>query len=188
MIPIELRTARLLLDQPGDDDIDVIAESCTDPVFERFMTTPWPYEREHAVGYVHEFVPGNWATGREATWALRHPERGFLGVVGLSLSRPDRPGGMIGFWLSAAHRGQGFLPEAAAAVIDWGFDSAGLDVIRWEAVVPNVSSLVAARKLGFRFTGERPSEIDGRDGERVLSWHAELLADESRAPKDGWPL
>lgn len=187
MDPVDLRTARLVLDQPGEADIDLIAEWCTDPLFERFLTTPWPYRREHAVGYVREFVPDGWAEAREATWALRHPERGFMGVVGLTLAREDRPHGMIGFWVGAPHRGHGFLPEAAAAVLTWGFADAGLPVIRWEAVVPNRASLSAARALGFRFTGEWDAEVPARDGLPVPAWHAELRADEPRDPKPGWP-
>jgi RimJ/RimL family protein N-acetyltransferase len=37
MIPVVLRTERLLLDQPTLADVDPMAEYCRDPVFEEFM-------------------------------------------------------------------------------------------------------------------------------------------------------
>lgn len=187
MKPISLRTERLRLDQPGADDIDLIAEYCRDPLFEHWLTVPWPYEREHAAGFVHTFVPDGWRNETELTWAIRHPERGFLGVVGITLARPDRPSGMLGFWLGAPHRGHGFLPEAARAAVDEVFALGLVDRIEWEAVIPNRPSLVAARKLGFRYLGERDSAVRMRDGGTARSWYAELGASDDRDEKPGWP-
>ena len=74
MRSVTLRSARLVLDQPGERDVDTIARYCTDPLFERYLTTPWPYERRHAEGFVREFVPSGWESGDECTWALRRTE------------------------------------------------------------------------------------------------------------------
>lgn len=148
---------------------------------------PWPYAREDAVGFVERFVPSGWRAGTELTWAIRHADQGFLGVVGITLARSDRPSGMIGFWLGAPHRGNGYLPEAARAVIDRVFDADLTDLIAWEAVIPNRASLAAARTLGFRYTGEGPATVPGRDGSRPPSWHAELRANDDREPRPGWP-
>ena len=185
MRPVPLRTERLVLDQPGPADVDLIAEYCRDPLFERYLPTPWPYRREHAVGFVEEFVPSGWAADRECTWAIRSDAE-FLGVLGLSLGS-HRERGTIGFWLGAPHRGFGYLPEAARAVIDWAFASELVDSVAWEAVIPNRSSLSVARGLGFSYTGEGPAEVAGRDVSTPLSWHAELSRGDDRALKPGWP-
>ncbi|MEZ5213554.1 MAG: GNAT family N-acetyltransferase [Microbacterium sp.] len=66
-----LETARLTLDQPTAADVDDIARFCAEPVFDRFMVTPWPYERQHAVGFIEEYVPNGWAQNTEWTWAIR---------------------------------------------------------------------------------------------------------------------
>ncbi|MFC6354740.1 GNAT family N-acetyltransferase [Luethyella okanaganae] len=101
MEPVVLRSDRLVLDQPVVADIDRVAEYCRDPLFERFMTTPWPYTRDHAEGFLSEYVPNGWSTGREATWALRATDEGpLLGVIGIRLQRTD-----IGYWLGTPHRG-----------------------------------------------------------------------------------
>lgn len=60
MQPFTLEAGELLLDQPAVADIDAIARYCQDPVFEKFMTLPWPYERKDAEFFVNEYVPGGW--------------------------------------------------------------------------------------------------------------------------------
>ena len=53
MIPVELRSERLILSIPtGDADIEAIARFCQDPLFEQYLTTPWPYTRNDAVAFV----------------------------------------------------------------------------------------------------------------------------------------
>lgn len=180
MEPVSLRTARLVLDQPTSADIDLVMTYCQDPVFERFMTVPWPYHRGDAEYFVETFVPGGWASDTEYTWALRH-EGSFLGVIGVRVAI-----GMVGFWLGAPHRGHGYMPEALSAVTDWMFDR-GAPRLAWECVVGNHASLAVARKAGFTYTGETPATILDRDGGAPLAWHGVLRADDTREIKDGWP-
>jgi RimJ/RimL family protein N-acetyltransferase len=181
MTPVELRTERLVLDQPAERDIPRITEYCQDPLFERYLTTPWPYTEEHARGFVSEFVPSGWENDREYTWAIRATEGGsLLGVVGNAVA----PGG-IGYWLGGRHRGFGYMTEAVRVVVDWAF-ARGAERIAWECVVGNDASAAVAKKNGFRYTGERPTRA-WRDESRPLAWHGELAADENRTLKPGWP-
>lgn len=78
------------------------------------------------------------------------------------------------------------MPEALTAVADWAFQR-GERELRWECVLGNRASLAAARKAGFRYTGQRPAEIPMRDGSRPEAWHGVLLRDDDRTEKDGWP-
>lgn len=187
MRPTVLRTRRVVLDQPAVDDVDDIARYCTDPVFEHWMTTPWPYRREHAVGFVTDHVPGGWAEDREYTWALRGKDRGpLMGVLGI---RVDPAGSCnLGYWLGAEHRGHGVMSEAVSAAADWAFSRRITDLLRWEAVVGNAASLSVARRAGFRYIGVSPADIVSRDGARPASWRAELRRTDDRAPKPGWPV
>ena len=184
MEPFILSAGTLTLDQPTTADVATITEYCQDPVFERFLTLPWPYRSAHAEFFVNEYVPRGWASGDEVTWALREPDGAFLGVVGLRAHSA-----MIGFWLGAPHRGHGYMPLAVSAVADWTFESdyAGLDAIRWEAVRGNTASLAVARKTGFSYTGTGPALVTARDGSSPPSWQAVLHAGDDRTPKPGWP-
>lgn len=180
MIPPSLVTERLVLDQLGPADVDPIAGFCTDPLFERYLTTPWPYLRAHAVGFVESHVPQGWASGSEFTWALR-AGGSFAGVIGIRTSRGD-----VGFWLGAPHRGRGYMAEALDAVASAWFD-AGAEVLHWECLVGNHASASTARAVGFTYTGEAPAEVPARDGSRPPAWHGILRSGSPRTPQPDWP-
>lgn len=180
MIPVALTTRRLVLDAPTLADAGLVTEYCRDPLFERFMLTPWPYERHHAEFFLGTVVPKGWERDTEYTWAIRSDGR-FLGVIGYRSATRD-----IGFWLGAPHRGSGYLPEALGAVADWLF-AQGLEAITWECVPGNTASARAAAKAGFTFTGEEPSALRSRTGGFEAAWHGELHSADTRAEKPGWP-
>ena len=180
MKSVILTTTRLVLDQPTFDDVDVITEYCQDPLFERFMVTPWPYEREHAVGFVDSLVPLWWENDSEYSWSVRRDGE-LLGMVGYRTEAHD-----IGFWVGAPHRGNGYMPEAVGAVLDWVFSFNDDDVI-WECKIGNHASMAVARKAGFTFAGSEPSIFTDRDGSHPIAWRATIARGDSRAEKDGWP-
>lgn len=181
MKPVTLSTARLVLDQPTLDDVDAIASYCSDPLFEKYMTTPWPYTRADAIGFVTDFAVGGWATDREYTWAIRRDGE-FVGVVGYRTARGD-----IGFWLGGPHRNNGYMTEAVGAVADWLF-SRGVASIDWFCLAGNGASAAVARKSGFTFTGERPSPHAHRGRGEVPAWCGTLATIDTRDEKPGWPV
>ena len=165
------------------DDIDDITEYCSEPVFEEFMVTPWPYGRKDAEGFVAAYAPAGWSTGSEWTWAIRgSDDPRMLGAISIRLRT-----GMVGFWLGAPHRGKGIMPEALAVVIDEVFKRTELQEIRWECVVGNLASSRVARKVGFRFTGEALGIIPGRSGLPAPAWTGRIARDDVHAPRPGWP-
>ena len=180
MIPVVLRTARLVLDAPREDDVDRIAEYCRDPQFERYMATPWPYRRSDALHFVLRVVPAGWGSGSEETWAIRR-DGALLGMISARTEHAD-----VGYWVGAPHRGRGYLGEALAAVLDHRF-ATGQAVVHWECVIGNLASARAARRAGFRYTGEAPSAVTFRDGSHPAAWHGELGRGDGRGPKPGWP-
>jgi RimJ/RimL family protein N-acetyltransferase len=181
MIPVTLTTERLHLDQPTDADVTLIAQYCSDPLFETTMNTPWPYERKHAVQFVESFVPIGWEDDREYTWAIRSGGD-FVGMIGYREASGD-----VGYWLGEPHRGLGYMTEASTSVVDWLF-SRGKASISWECVPGNLASANVARKLGFSYTGVGPSSLTAREGSPDTAWHATLAATDDRSPKPGWPL
>jgi RimJ/RimL family protein N-acetyltransferase len=181
MRPARLETERLVLDQPTMDDVDRATAYCQDPLFERFMVTPWPYSRADAVGFFVDYVPKAWERNLEFSWAVRRDGE-FLGMIGF---RPA--GGDVGYWLGAPHRGNGYMPEALGAVLDWLFSN-GYDDVLWECFLGNDASVAVARKAGFRFVSEGASVITARDGTHPPALHATITAADSREPKLGWPL
>jgi RimJ/RimL family protein N-acetyltransferase len=183
MTPVVLRTPRLLLDQPGERDVDAVFEYCQDSELQRFTTVPVPYRREDAESYLLEVVPTAWAEDTEHAWAIRLADVPDAPLLGLISSRSF---GDVGYWMGAPHRGNGYLGEALEVVIDHWF-RAGHERMTWSCLVGNVPSARTARQAGFHFTGTGPSTVAYRDGSRPDSWHAELFAGEPREPQPGWP-
>ncbi|HYI32998.1 MAG TPA: GNAT family N-acetyltransferase [Glaciibacter sp.] len=183
MLPVELSSPLVHLNQPVLADARLMYEYCQDPLFERFLTVPWPYNASDAETFITRYIPGAWKADEEYTWALREgssPE--LLGIISLRVSTSS-----IGFWLGAPHRGRGYIPEAQRLVADWAFGAGIVDAIFWECLTGNVASARVARKAGFTYTGEGASSAPYRDGSHPLSWQGWLHAGDDRSPKDGWP-
>ena len=181
MEPVVLRTPRLELSLPREDDVDLIHAACQDADIQRYTPVPVPYEREHAAAFV-ERIPRDWEAGQHLTWIIRESGR-LVGTIGFY--RVDgRGAGEIGYWMAPWSRGGGRLREAADAVIDWGFSSDGLGLVRieWRAVVGNVASAKLARTLGFRYEGLLRKALTGAHG-RDDGWIAGLLASDDRRPQ-----
>ncbi|MFC5930805.1 GNAT family N-acetyltransferase [Cryobacterium melibiosiphilum] len=185
------------LDAPVAADAARVFEYCQDPSFERYLTVPWPYQFEHAEGFLAEYVPGGWASDTEYTWALRAPgwkSAELLGVIGLRLLGPsvdEQAGvlqlGSVGFWLGAPFRGQGLIGEAQRLVFDWAFGTGLVDAVHWECIRGNTASARAAWKAGFSYAGVAPSVAAYRDGTHPLSWQGQLRAGDDRGRRPGWP-
>jgi RimJ/RimL family protein N-acetyltransferase len=178
--PIELSTARLVLDQPTLADVDLVTRYCQDPIFERFMLTPWPYERAHAESFIGTVVPNGWDDDTEYTWALRHDNM-LLGLIGFRTRAND-----VGFWLGEPHRRQGYMTEALGAVADFAFDRTSRPLY-WECIPGNLASATVAKKGGFTYLGEGPSLYPDRSGGEAIVWRGSLGPEDPREPKPGWP-
>ena len=61
---VVLESHRVMLDSPLSTDVDDITRYCQDPLFERFLTVPWPYSRADAVYFVNDHIPTGWTTRR----------------------------------------------------------------------------------------------------------------------------
>jgi RimJ/RimL family protein N-acetyltransferase len=181
MKPVRLETPRLVLDQPTLNDVDLVTTYCQDPIFERYMLTPWPYQREDAEKFVGTVIPIQWDDDAEFTWALRRDGE-FLGLVGFRAGAND-----LGFWLGAPHRGNGYMPEAVGAVADFAFERSNRPLL-WECIPGNAASAAVARKAGFRYLGEGKSLYPDRRGAEAIAWRGTLSPDDSREPKPGWPV
>lgn len=90
-------------------------------------------------------------------WAVEAPGvADFIGAVGISRPRfvaAFTPCVEIGWRLAAAHWGRGYASEAAQAVLDFGFDTVGLDEIVAFTVPDNQRSRAVMRRLGMTHDG-----------------------------------
>lgn len=180
MEPVTLRTDRLELSVPTAADIDAITAAAQDPEVPRWTTLPSPYDRAHAEAFVDK-AAGWWEDESELTWGVRRGGR-WIGMVGLH--RVEKRGSAeIGFWMDAAARGHGYLTEAGAAAVEFGFaEPVALARIQWRAVVGNHASARVAQKLGFRYEGLLRQGLSDPRG-RHDGWIAGLLRTDDRSPQ-----
>ncbi|MGX1695496.1 GNAT family N-acetyltransferase [Microbacterium keratanolyticum] len=181
-----LTTDRLTLRPPTAADVDAITTACQDPEIPRWTTVPSPYSRTDAEAFVR-IVDASWADGSEAIWSIFH-DGVLVGTVGLHNIASHPAGGQaeLGYWMTAESRGQGFLVEAARAVLDWAFAELDLARVHWQAVEGNIPSARAARALGFHFEGTRRQALTSHRG-RDDGWTASLLPTDDRTPV-AWPV
>lgn len=96
---------------------------------------------------------------------LRRSDGALLGWVTVDRRRADPRRASLGYWLGEAHRGRGYMAEAAPAAVAAGFRL--LDAAAIEAAVrpDNPASIAVLRRLGMRCVGERPvyASARGRD-------------------------
>jgi RimJ/RimL family protein N-acetyltransferase len=143
----ELRRGDLVLRPPGEEDVAAITAACQDGEIARFLPLiPVPYTEADA---------RRWLAAARRGWAGQSDEKafaivrdGFIGVVSL------RPGaGGIGYWLAPEARGQGVMPRAVAAVIEWGRTEHGVTAFHLLAHPDNVASQRVLDRAGFTREG-----------------------------------
>lgn len=170
MRPVAIRTARLVLDLPTAADAELVTRYCQDPLFERYLTTPWPYARSDADTFLRTYVPDSWASGIELTWAIRRESGGpVLGMISVRETQHE-----LGFWMGAEHRGAGLMSEAARAVAEWTLAGGirGATTVFWRAVEGNTASAGVARAAGFRRIQPDDATVPTRDGGTLPAWYA----------------
>jgi len=184
VIPVVLRTERLVLEVPVPSDAELITQYCQDPLFEQVLTTPWPYTRADADAFLGEHVPVSWANGSELTWALRRTEGGpLLGVISVRDIQHE-----LGFWIGAEHRGAGLMSEAATAVAEWTLAGGipGAETVFWRAVEGNIASARVARAAGFRRIQPEHATVPRRDGTTLPAWYGVREASVDPRASSSW--
>lgn len=182
MLPVTLRSERVLLEVPTRADTVAITAGCQDPEVIRWTTIPTPYRPQDANAFVDALVGPGWASDREYTWAIRQPGSTWLdGVISWRTELRD-----LGFWLAPSARGKGLVHDAVSLVVDWAFEQGAPDV-SWECYVGNTASAAVARRAAFSYTGTGPANIPQRDGSPTLAWKGLRRADGVAASDLAWP-
>lgn len=160
VVPLELRTARLLLRPWRADDAEALA-----PVLEANVAhlSPWIPRRvweaapvhvlaERLAGFAHEFT----AT-REWRYAMFAREDGMvLGEVALfpraaagRVPYADADHGEIGYWLRADATGRGLAREAVQAMVQLAESLPSMGHVEIRCDARNAASAAIPQRLGF---------------------------------------
>jgi ribosomal-protein-alanine N-acetyltransferase len=149
----ELTTPRLRLRALQADDATALLEVLGDQRvthYHSMQTLVSLAEARNALARVAE----RFQAGEMIRWAIQpRTERRLIGTIGLLHLVAEHRRGELGYELAHRWWGQGLMPEAAAAVVDYGFTVLGLHRIEAGVLVGNQPSVRVLDKLGFREEG-----------------------------------
>src|SRR5690606_8353507 len=85
---------------------------------------------------------------------LRREDNALLGGITLSnVRRGVAQAGTLGYWIGRPYARQGFMSEALAAVVNYGFEQQGLHRLEAACLPTNEASRRALLRTGFREEG-----------------------------------
>lgn len=125
-----LRTARLVLGAFDPDDAPALQRLAgARDIADTTLAIPHPYELDHAFAWINQ-QRREAVRGRATNFAIRLAHSGALiGCVGLRDIDVEHLQAELGFWIGREWWGNGYAREAAAATIQFGFDTLGLNRI-----------------------------------------------------------
>ena len=179
-----LETHRLVL-RPfriGDAE-DMFANWASDPEVTRFLTWPAHSSVEVTRMVLNSWIP-RYEDGGFFNWAIELKETGRV-IGNISVVRLDEnvDAAELGYCMSRALWGRGIMPEALRAVIDYLFDTAGLNRIAACHDVNNPKSGRVMDKAGMKAEGVQRGA--GRNNQGICDhiWHAILRSDRTPAAR-----
>lgn len=150
-----IETERLILRKMKADDASDMYEYARDPEVTRFLTwNPHPdarYTRDYL-----EYLGSRYRVGDFFDWAITLRENGkMIGTCGFTSFDFANNAGEVGYVLNPQYRGQGLVPEALRAVMNFGFDTLKLHRTEAKFIEGNDASLRVMEKVGMKFEGIR---------------------------------
>lgn len=164
----ELRTARLTLrpfrasDAPGVRRLAGARE-----IAENTLNVPHPYPEGAAEAWIASHGPA-FARGEMAAFAVTQPDGTLVGACGLRMESEDAIA-ELGYWIGVPYWNRGYASEASRAVVDFGFETLGLQRIWARVFVRNPASARVAEKAGLRHEGTLRRNL--RKGDELLDHH-----------------
>ena len=161
-----VRTERLLLRPPREDDVDAIVRACQDAESQRWLTSlPSPYTREDAIEFVTGIAPRGRSAGTDIGCAIE-ADGELVGACGLHSLTSGRLGPEIGYWIAPWARQRGYAAEAARGLAEWAL-AQGAPRAHLFTDVDNLASQAVARRAGFAEEGVVRGCLEYRDGSRA---------------------
>lgn len=177
---VELRTERLFLRPFRVEDVDDTLAVTSGPQLGDYLQTPQPVTRRYVEEWVARQILHSWET--EPGWAVVLDGK-VVGQISLQVNVANQVAEMV-YAIAQEHWGKGLMPEAAGAVIKWGFAVRGFAKIMAKADIRNERSWRVMEKLGMTREAVLRGHRIARD-ERVDDAYYGLLREEWEAARSG---
>ena len=160
----EIRTEQLFLRTIEKSDVpEIFRVARKNPDLPKFMSWNPPEQIKETLTFFESTQKD--FPEKSVVWSIFFEEK-FVGIV--SLEKIERKYGVLqtGYWLDPEFHGNGIMPEAARAVLSFGFENLDLHKIIAHHFSENIPSKKVIEKLGFRFVGTLEKDF-GKNGR----WH-----------------
>lgn len=149
----QLKTERLTLRPLVLTDADQVQRLAGDrDVASTTLNIPHPYPDGAAEKWITSTHTA-YLTGEGVTFAITKREGGeLMGVISLNFHAKEKSAEM-GYWIGKPYWNQGYVTEAAAAVIEYGFMQKGLKRLFARHMTRNPASGRVMQKLGMKYEG-----------------------------------
>ncbi len=149
----QLRTARLHLRELQPTDAPALFAIHSDVEWMRWYGVAPLTDLAEAEQLTSLFA-GWFSAGTGFRWGLeRRQDKRLIGSCGLFRWNRSWHNCVIGYEIARDCHGQGYMREALAAILDYGFDTMRLHRVQAETHPANEASIGLATRLGFRFEG-----------------------------------
>ncbi len=150
-----IETARLLLREFRESDLADIQEFACDPDVVRYL--PWG---PNTLEQTRQFLTNVVETRPESEFAIELKQEGrLIGSCRLTVKDGANRSGDIGYVLNPRYWGQGYMPEAARGLLDFGFGELKLHRIWATCNVLNSASTRVMEKIGMRREGHLLQDV-----------------------------
>ncbi len=148
-----LRTERLLLRPYTAADAPAVQRIVSDrELASTTLSIPHPYPENGAVEWL-KLVEPKWADGSGAVFAIALATGGeLIGSIDLRI-KPEHRHAEMGYIIARAQWGHGYVTEAAAAMLRFGFETLNLNRIFAHHMTINPASGAVMRRIGMRYEG-----------------------------------
>ncbi len=160
-----LETPRLVLRAVTPDDADEIFELRSNPEVGRYIERQPHADKNETLTWIENIILKGLAENRSIQWAITlKGQPKLIGTACLWNLRPETAEAELGFDLMPEHWGKGYMQEAVAAIIQYGFETLHLKLMDAYTLPENTASVKLLTRHGFVLTGkdtESPCVIFG---------------------------
>ncbi|MGE5654790.1 MAG: GNAT family N-acetyltransferase [Bacillota bacterium] len=171
MDPFPIFTNRLIIRDFTMADEDAVHEYGSDAEVVRYM--PWgPNTREETRGYLEHVTASQAKEPRtlyDMALVLRDNHQ-LIGACGIHITRTDVGEAALGYCLHRSYWGQGYMSEAARAMVAFAFEQLKMHRVFATCDPNNIGSRQVMEKIGMTYEGRL------RDHQRVKgAWRDSLV-------------
>jgi RimJ/RimL family protein N-acetyltransferase len=158
---MRLETCRLVIRSLATSDVTNYAALVADPEVMRYIGDGNAVDEAQARAYIENCIENERTVGFSRYALVLKSSGKFVGFCGYA---PVDDYVDFGYRMARKYWGNGYVGEAAQAIIKYGFERLGFDCIVAIAYIENERSVRVMKKLGFEFEG--PDTLNGRNAVR----------------------